>query len=94
MSLLSCTCTIRNVTAARDSVSSDAGCLLGDVSRVQLAVLLLAIFTDLLETKNHSLCPFRGRLCSVDGLSSADGHFVALSDWSRVLLAHQQSCHR
>jgi len=70
----------------RASVCCDAGCHLGDVGCAQLNVLVV-IFTDFLEMKNHSLCPFRGRLYAAGGQSSADRRFVALSDWSRVLLA-------
>jgi hypothetical protein len=72
------------VTAAGDRVCCDAGCHLGDVGCAQLNVLV-AIFNYFLETKNHSLCPFRDRLYSV----GVDRHFVALSDWSRVSLAHR-----
>jgi hypothetical protein len=85
MSQLTGTCTIRNVTACAVTL----GAILVNVGCAQLNVLV-AIFTDSLEAKNPSLCPFRGRLYSVGGQSSADRHFVALSDWSRVLLAHQQ----
>jgi hypothetical protein len=38
-------------------------------------VLLLAIFTELLEMKNHSLCPFGGRLYS----GSSIGRLVMIS---------------
>jgi len=71
--------TIPNVTACAETL----GAILVRCS------VLFAIFTDFLETKNLSLCPFRGGLCSAGGQSSADRRFVALSDWSRVLFAHQ-----